>query len=92
MQTLELHTPTATCGSCRANIAEAFEEVAGVESAVLDLGTKHTTVTYDPDVVDEGAIAATLTQAGYAPAAPEAGERSTDAAPDRGLPVIGEQP
>lgn len=92
MQTLDLHTPTASCGSCRANIAEAFEEVAGVESAVLDLGTKHTTVTYDPAVVAEGAIVATLTQAGYAPAPPGAGEASTDAAPDRALPIVGGQP
>lgn len=92
MQTLDLHTPTATCGSCRANIAEAFEDVAGVESAVLDLGTKRTTVTYDPAVVDEGAIVATLTQAGYAPAPPGAAEASADAASDRGLPVIGGQP
>ena len=68
MATLEVHTPTAHCGSCQANIAETFEEVTGVESAVLDLDTKRTTVTYDPAVVDEDQIVRTITDAGYAPA------------------------
>lgn len=92
MQTLELHTPTATCGSCRANIAEAFEEVTGVESAVLDLGTKHTTVAYDPTVVDQDTIVATLTQAGYAPAPAGAGRPSAEVAGDHDLPIVGRQP
>ncbi len=68
MKNVEYATPTASCGSCRANIAEAFEDVAGVESAVLDLRTKRTAVAYDPAVIDESAIIETLTTAGYAPA------------------------
>ena len=68
MQTVEFETPTASCGSCRANIAEAFDDVAGVESAVLDLQSKRTTVVYDPATIDEAAISETLTSAGYAPA------------------------
>lgn len=68
MATLELHTPTAHCGSCKANIAETFEEVAGVESAVLDLDTKRTTISYDPQVIDQDEIVRTITDAGYAPA------------------------
>lgn len=67
MKTVEYATPTASCGSCRASIAEAFEDVTGVESAVLDLRTKRTTVAYDPAVIDENAIIETLTTAGYAP-------------------------
>ena len=68
MKTVEFETPTASCGSCRANIAEAFEDVTGVESAVLDLRSKRTAVIYDPAVIDDDAIVATLTDAGYAPA------------------------
>ena len=68
METTQLHTPTASCGSCKANISEAFEDVAGVESAVLDLGTKQTAVTFDPARVDRHQIVQTLTDAGYAPA------------------------
>lgn len=72
MQDVEFETPTASCGSCRANIAEAFEDVEGVTSAVLDLQTKRTTVAYDPTVIDEPAIAATLVEAGYPPAPADA--------------------
>lgn len=68
MRTVEFTTPTASCGSCKANIAEAFDDVRGVESAVLDLATKRTAVVFDPSLIDETAIAATLTEAGYAPA------------------------
>lgn len=68
METIQLHTPSASCGSCKANIAEAFVDVDGVESAVLDLDSKQTAVTYDPARVDRSQIAQTLTDAGYAPA------------------------
>lgn len=68
METMHLHTPSASCGSCKANIAEAFEDVSGVESAVLDLDSKDTAVTYDPARVDRDQIVQTLTDAGYAPA------------------------
>ncbi len=68
MKTVEFETPTASCGSCRTKIAEAFEDVAGVQSAVLDLRSKRTAVVYDPAVTDEPAIVETLTSAGYAPA------------------------
>lgn len=69
METLTLNTPSASCGGCKANIAEAFENIEGVESAVLDLDTKHTTVTYNPAVIDADAISEKLTEAGYAPSA-----------------------
>jgi P-type Cu2+ transporter len=68
MQTIEYRTPNASCGSCRATIAEVFEAVPGVESAVLDLETKRTTVRYDPSQVEEDVLVTTLTDAGYAPA------------------------
>jgi copper chaperone len=66
--TIELSTPTASCGSCRVRITTAFEGVHGVESAVLDLGTKRTVVAYDPDAIDEATIVETLVDAGYPPA------------------------
>lgn len=72
MQNVAFETPTATCGSCRATIAEAFDDVAGVESAVLDVRTRRTTVDYDPAVIDESTIAATLVEAGYPPTTTEA--------------------
>jgi copper chaperone CopZ len=65
---IELSTPTASCGACRARIAAAFDGVHGVESAVLDLETRRTTVAYDPDTIDEATIVETLVDAGYPPA------------------------
>ena len=67
MQLIELTTPSASCGGCKANIAEAFDNVDGVESAVLDIETKRTAVIYDPDVTDVDTIVQTLAAAGYAP-------------------------
>jgi copper chaperone CopZ len=69
MTTIELTTPTASCGTCAARIEGAFEPVAGVESASLDLETKRTTVVYDPATIDPTAIVATLAGAGYPPEA-----------------------
>lgn len=69
MTTIELSTPTASCGSCQARVAAAFEPVAGVESATLDLGTKRTTIVYDPVMVDRATIVETLVDAGYPPEA-----------------------
>ena len=68
METIQYSTPTASCGSCKRRIAGAFADEPGVESAVLDLETKLTAVTYDPSSTDSDAIVATLTAAGYEPA------------------------
>lgn len=65
--TIELSTPAASCASCRARIATAFDGVHGVESAALDLGTKRTVVTYDPHTIDEATIVDILVDAGYPP-------------------------
>lgn len=65
METITLNTPTATCGSCRAHIQEVMEEVAGVNEADLDVGTRQTRVVYDPAVIDQDTIAQLITEAGY---------------------------
>lgn len=67
METIVLNTPSASCGGCQAKIADTFQDVDGVESAVLDLDTKHTTVVYDPSVIALDTIERTLADAGYAP-------------------------
>ncbi len=67
METVTLSTPSAHCGSCRANIKESMEEVAGVRSADLDLETRETTVIFDPEVLDERAVRSAISEAGYPP-------------------------
>lgn len=66
-RTVEYLTPTASCGGCRDNIAGAFTDVGGVSSAVLDLDTKHTAITFDPALVGEDELVRVLTDAGYPP-------------------------
>lgn len=65
METVTLNTPSATCGSCRAHIREAMEDVAGVADADLDIRTRQTKVTYDPSIIDQGRIEQLITEAGY---------------------------
>lgn len=65
--TVEYLTPTATCGGCRDNIARAFADVDGVDSASLDLATKRTTIVFEPDRVSTAQLVQVLTDAGYAP-------------------------
>lgn len=65
--TVEYLTPTATCGGCRDNIAKAFAEVDGVDSATLDLTTKRTTIVFEPARIGTDQLVQVLTDAGYAP-------------------------
>lgn len=65
MQTVTLNTPTAHCGSCRAHIQEAMEDVVGVVRAGLDVRTRQTTVEFDPALIDQEKVAALITEAGY---------------------------
>lgn len=65
MESVTLGTPTATCGSCRAHIAEVMEDVEGVSQADLDLGSRRTTVVYDPAVIDRSRIEELIGEAGY---------------------------
>jgi Cu+-exporting ATPase len=67
VETLVLDTPTATCGSCKAHIQEEMDDVAGVESADLDIRTRRTTVVFDPTQLDEAAVRAAISDAGYPP-------------------------
>ncbi len=65
METLDLTVPTVHCTSCKLNIEESLDELPGVAASVVDLDAKHVTVTYDPNTVDPGVIAATIEDAGY---------------------------
>lgn len=65
--TVEYLTPTATCGGCRDNIARAFADVDGVDSASLDLATKRTTIVFEPARIGEDRLVQVLTDAGYEP-------------------------
>jgi copper chaperone CopZ len=70
MTTIELSVPTVHCRSCRLNIEESLEDVAGVHASTVDLAAKLVSVDYDMNAVDAATIAATIEAAGYPVAAP----------------------
>ena len=49
MTTIELSVPTVHCRSCKLNIEESLEDVAGVHASTVDLAAKRVAVDYDSD-------------------------------------------
>lgn len=64
-ETLTVSIQKMTCGGCVYNIETAVKKLAGVESAVVNLGTKSGVITYDPAVVTKQKIIDTITGIGY---------------------------
>jgi copper chaperone CopZ len=65
METITLSVPTVHCHACTMNIEEALDELPGVDSCSVDLGTKTVMLSYDPDVVELPEIIEALGDAGY---------------------------
>ena len=65
MTTLHVAVPTVHCNACKLNIEESLDELAGVNTATVDLAAKRVQVDYDPTSVDETAITAAIEAAGY---------------------------
>lgn len=65
METLNVSVPTVHCTSCKLNIQESLEDLAGVATSDVDVDAKQVTVIYDPATVDPGAITAVIEDAGY---------------------------
>lgn len=59
-----LHVEGMMCQHCVAHVKKALEAVDGVEEAVVDLDAKTAVAKLAPDVDDE-ALAAAVTEAGY---------------------------
>ncbi len=54
-----------TCASCVGHVEEALRELAGVQSAVVNLATGKATVTYDAEKVSVKAMKNTVDELGY---------------------------
>jgi mercuric ion binding protein len=65
MDTITLSVPTVHCRSCKLNIEESLEEVAGVSSSDVDVDAKQVTVTFDGAAVEPAAIRSAIETAGY---------------------------
>jgi len=65
MEILTVSVPTVHCTSCKLNIQESLDELAGVATSDVDVDAKQVTVTYNPATDDPGAITAAIEDAGY---------------------------
>jgi Cu2+-exporting ATPase len=65
LESITISVPTVHCGSCKLNIEESLEELAGVESSEVDLDAKQVTVTFDPSQTEQETLISTIEQAGY---------------------------
>ena len=63
--TSELRAPAISCNHCVNAIKRAVGAMPGVQSVDASAATKVVTVTYDPAVVAETAIRATMADEGY---------------------------
>ncbi len=84
-ETVVLPVEGMTCGACSARVGRGLSEVAGVDSATVNLATERATVVYDPEAVGVDALCRTVAQLGYRVPAPAGGDASD---PDRGLDVV----
>jgi copper chaperone len=55
--------PEMSCGHCKTAVSSELQEVAGVESVDVDLGTKLVTVRGSD--LDDAALRAAISEAGY---------------------------
>ena len=63
--TLTFAIKNMTCALCPITVKTAMEQVAGVQSVVIDFEAKTATVSFDPSLTTPTAIAAASTNAGY---------------------------
>jgi copper chaperone len=63
---MQFKLPDMTCGHCASTVTKSIQRIDPGATVNVDLTTKNVTVESN---VDRAAIAAALTEAGYAPAA-----------------------
>ncbi|MDD2500937.1 MAG: heavy metal translocating P-type ATPase [Geobacter sp.] len=64
------------CANCVARLEKILREQPGISTAVVNLVAATGFVRFDPALLDKGAIFRIVIDAGYTPAAPEAGEEA----------------
>ena len=55
-----------SCGNCERHVREAVQKVKGVGSVHVDLERGRASVSFDPALTTPAAIAAAITESGYA--------------------------
>ena len=65
MATATYTAPAISCQHCQHAIERAIGALAGVEAVHVDIPSKRVEVRYDPALVDEAKLEATLDEEGY---------------------------
>jgi copper chaperone len=65
MSTVTLKIQGMTCHHCVARVTKALKAIPGVQDAVVDLRKAEAAVSYDETRVDNAALSAAVTDAGY---------------------------
>lgn len=66
METTRLNVQGMSCQGCVASVTRVLKAVPGVADAAVTLRPGSAAVTYDPTRTDVAALAAAITDAGYA--------------------------
>jgi len=65
MEELTINTPTIQCGMCQKTIEMGLGKHAGVSKSKVDLKTKKTTLTYNPEKTNLNSIEKVISDLGY---------------------------
>ncbi len=62
---LSINTPSIQCGMCQKTIVMGLSKLTGVSSPKVDLKTKTTSMSYDPDKINIDSIEKKISDLGY---------------------------
>jgi len=65
LEELTLSTPTIQCGMCQKTIEVGLSKVAGVSQPQVDLKTKKTTLSYNPEKTNVKSLEKVISELGY---------------------------
>ncbi len=65
VENITVDTPTIQCGMCQKTIEMGLKKLPGVSKSRVELDSKTTVVTYNPDQIDLLKIEKTISELGY---------------------------
>ena len=81
VENLTINTPTIQCGMCQKTIELGLKKLSGVSRSKVDLKTKSTIVSYNPDKTNLANIEKTISDLGYQANNVKANEKSYEELP-----------
>ena len=65
VENIKVDTHTIQCGMCQKTIEMGLKKLPGVSKSIVELDSKTTVVTYNPDQIDLHKIEKTISELGY---------------------------